>query len=227
MEDMFKNEIFGTLEPPHGAIIKAGTSLPTNQDIYFASKWNELFERYSTARIFLRKTQEEDWDYWFNRIDKPDVQRAVELIFKSNLYETALLNYNILVDLSWTITYVSAEYVLYSFDNMMLQAQVTEEQLKERQEIKTETGVVLSWKYLCWVREHPVKSICKETNILYGTQDEMIPYKIVKKFSEENNCRLNFVENGQHWLHTDREVAAMRKWEQTVLKESRSIIPNK
>ena len=52
--------------------------------------------------------------------------------------------------------------------NMMLQAQVTEEQLKESQEIKTETGVVLSWKYLCWVREHPVKSICKETNILYG-----------------------------------------------------------
>lgn len=111
--------------------------------------------------------------------------------------------------------------------NMMLQAQVTEEQLKERQEIKTETGVVLSCKYLCWVREHPVKSICKETNILYGTQDEMIPYKIVKKFSEENNCRLNFVENGQPWLHTDREVAAMRKWEQTVLEESRSIIPNK
>ena len=98
--------------------------------------------------------------------------------------------------------------------NMMLQAQVTEEQLKESQEIKTETGVVLSWKYLCWVREHPVKSICKETNILNGTQ-------------EENNCRLNFVENGQHWLHTDREVAAMRKWEQTVLEESRSIIPNK
>ena len=111
--------------------------------------------------------------------------------------------------------------------NMMLQAQVTEEQLKESQEIKTETGVVLSWKYLCWVREHSVKSICKETNILYGIQDEMIPYKIVKKFSEENNCRLNFVENGQHWLHTDREAAAMRKWEQTVLEESRSIIPNK
>lgn len=116
MKDIFKNEIFGTLEPPHGAIIKEGTSLPTSQDIYFASKWNELFERYSTARIFLRKTQEEDWDYWFNRIDKPDVQKAVELIFKSNLYEMALLNYNILVDLSWTITYVSAGYVLYSFD---------------------------------------------------------------------------------------------------------------
>ncbi len=32
----------------------------------------------------------------------------------------------------------------------------------------------------------------------------MIPYKIVKRFSEENNCRLNFVENGQHWLHIKR-----------------------
>ena len=116
MEDMFKNDIFKELEPPHGAVIKAGTPLPTNQDMYFVSKWNELFERYSVARIFLRKTQENEWDYWFNRIDKPEVQKAVELVFKSNLYETALLNYNILVDLSWTITYVSAEYVLYEFD---------------------------------------------------------------------------------------------------------------
>lgn len=37
-------------------------------------------------------------------------------MFKSDLYETALINYNILVDLSWILTYVSAEYALYSFD---------------------------------------------------------------------------------------------------------------
>lgn len=90
--------------------------MPNNQDIYFASKWSELFDRYSVARIFLRKTQEENWDYWFNPVDNVDVQNAIELIFKANLYEMALVNYNILVDLSWTITYVSAEYALYSFD---------------------------------------------------------------------------------------------------------------
>lgn len=28
-----------------------------------------------------------------------------------------LINYNIVVDLSWTWTYVSAEYVLYKFDS--------------------------------------------------------------------------------------------------------------
>ena len=38
-------------------------------------------------------------------------------MFKSQMLETALINYNILVDLTWTMTYVSAEYVLYKFDN--------------------------------------------------------------------------------------------------------------
>ena len=33
------------------------------------------------------------------------------------MYEAALINYNILVDLSWTITYVSSEYALYRFDD--------------------------------------------------------------------------------------------------------------
>ena len=114
---MFKNEIFGVLEPPHEVKFNLiGVSLPTNQDMYFVSKWNELFDRYSSARLFLRKTQEDNWDYWFNRLDKSDIQHAMELTIKSNLYETALMNYNILVDLSWTITYVSAEYALYNFD---------------------------------------------------------------------------------------------------------------
>lgn len=115
--DLFKNEIFGKLEPPHGnVIIQPGVTLPTDRDMYFVSKWNELFERYSVARLFLRKTQEKNWDYWFVRVKDEDFQKAAELFFKANLYETALMNYNILVDLSWTITYVSAEYALYKFD---------------------------------------------------------------------------------------------------------------
>lgn len=117
MDDMFKNDIFGTIEPQHGTKFNiGGTPLPTNQDLYFISKWNEIFNRYCTARIFLRKTEEKDWSYWFNPIGDPKSQNAIELIFKAELYETALLNYNILVDLSWTITYVTAEYVLYKFD---------------------------------------------------------------------------------------------------------------
>lgn len=115
--DIFKNEIFGKLEPPEGnVVIPIGTALPTDRDMYFVSKWKELFERYSVARLFLRKTQEKNWDYWFVRLKDEDFQKAAEVFIKANLYETALINYNILVDLSWTITYVSAEYALYKFD---------------------------------------------------------------------------------------------------------------
>lgn len=85
--------------------------------MYFVSKWHELFERYEMARIFLSKTEEDNWDYWFDKVDDEVAQKGIELMFKAQMLETALINYNILVDLTWTMTYVSAEYVLYKFDN--------------------------------------------------------------------------------------------------------------
>ena len=41
--------------------------------------------------------------------------------------------------------------------NMMLWANVTERELAEKQEIPTAFGETLSWKYLCYVREHPFR----------------------------------------------------------------------
>ena len=40
--------------------------------------------------------------------------------------------------------------------NMMTWANVTEQELSEKQEIPTNFGETLSWKYLCYVREHPI-----------------------------------------------------------------------
>lgn len=117
-KDIFDNQIFDTIDPPRKSTFKlAGSTLPNSQDIYFYSKWDELFERYQSARLFIRKCIEEAGNDWFNPVDDPTVQRGLELTFKAELYETALINYNILVDLSWTITYVSAEFTLYDFDN--------------------------------------------------------------------------------------------------------------
>lgn len=116
-KDIFTGDIFSNIQPPHSVSFKiVGTALPTNQDIYFVAKWHELFERYTTARMFVRKAIGDNWDYWFNKIPDEKVQRAVEYKFKAELYETALISYNILVDLTWAWTYVSAEFVLYSFD---------------------------------------------------------------------------------------------------------------
>lgn len=117
MADIFTGDIFDEIAPSHSASVKiVGIPLPTNQDVYFVAKWNEIFERYNTARMFAQKALGDEWDYWFNKFDDEKIQYTIENKFKGELYETALINYNILVDLTWTWTYVSAEYALYVFD---------------------------------------------------------------------------------------------------------------
>lgn len=116
-KDLFKTDIWSEIAPAKGTSYNLiGLKMPTSQDIYFVSKWHELHDRYTTARLFLRKTQEFDYDYWFNQVEDPISQTGIELKIKAELFETALINYNILVDLTWAWTYVSAEYVLYKFD---------------------------------------------------------------------------------------------------------------
>lgn len=120
-KDIFKTNIFSyPIEPPNHAICEIKKShLPSNQELYFFSKWHEIYERYCSARIFLREALNDDWEYWkywFKPTDDYNIDLHSKLIFVANFFETALINYNILVDLSWTITYVSIEYALYQLD---------------------------------------------------------------------------------------------------------------
>jgi len=57
--------------------------------------------------------------------------------------------------------------------DMMQWAKVTPEQLCEKGEITTEFGQTLSWRYLCWVRQHPLDGWQIPTAILYAGQDTM------------------------------------------------------
>ena len=67
--------------------------------------------------------------------------------------------------------------------NMMTWANVTEQELAEKLEIPTDFGETLSWKYLCYVREHPI-SWRVPTCILYG----------------------------EHWFHTDEQMRFLDDW---------------
>lgn len=50
VEDIFTGDIFEEIQLPHSVSFElVGTSLPTNQDIYFVAKWHEIFDRYTTA----------------------------------------------------------------------------------------------------------------------------------------------------------------------------------
>lgn len=118
----FSTDIFNSvLQPPSSSKFSlVGLKTPTNQDVYFMSKWHEIFERYASARIFVMealKSDDKDWEHWFNLTDNDNTNGFFITKLKTDMYETALVNYNMLVDLSWTITYVSAEYILYKWDD--------------------------------------------------------------------------------------------------------------
>ena len=45
--------------------------------------------------FFLRKTEEDNWDYWFDKVDNEIAQKGLELTFKAQMLETALINYKL------------------------------------------------------------------------------------------------------------------------------------
>lgn len=98
---------------------------------------------------------------------------------------------------------------------MMEWAGVTETQLQQQGEISTSFGQTLSWKYLCWVREHPVHSWSCPLHILYGSADNMTPRSDVEKYTRQNNALLTVMEGGKHWFHTPEQLAVLQKWEES------------
>ena len=108
----FSNDIF-TLEPPtNQSFSLVGTALPTNKDLYFRTKQREIINQYAAPRIFLRETENDDWSHWFTQVEDERNNTAFQKIFISYFYEAALMYYNIVVDLTWTLCYVSAEFAI-------------------------------------------------------------------------------------------------------------------
>lgn len=98
---------------------------------------------------------------------------------------------------------------------MMGWAGVTEEQLQEQGEIATSFGQTLSWKYLCWVREHPVHNWTCPIHILYGSGDNMTSRQTVEEYARQHDAQLTVMKGGEHWFHTPEQLAVLREWEET------------
>ncbi len=95
--------------------------------------------------------------------------------------------------------------------DMMIWANVTEEELKEKRVISTAFGEDLSWDYLCYVREHPVRWTVP-TRILYGSADNLTAYETVAAFAKEHGAELTVMEGGEHWFHTDEQLRFLDAW---------------
>ncbi len=107
-------------------------------------------------------------------------------------------------------------------DGLMRYCGADEARLKREKEIKTESGQTLSYEYFLYAKSNPVRAAGENTYILYADGDTLIPKKSVEKFAADNRCELTVLNGFEHWLHTEEEVAAMEKWEKSVLSENKN-----
>ena len=103
-------------------------------------------------------------------------------------------------------------------DNMMVWSNTTENELEEKQEIKTDFGQTLYWDYYKYVKENPIIKWNKQTNILYGNKDNMQEQTIIQDFSYKFNCELSILENGEHYFHTEEQLKYYQNWLDGIIK---------
>lgn len=95
--------------------------------------------------------------------------------------------------------------------DMMKWANVSESCLDEKQTIETDFGETLSWEYLTYVRNHPIRWNVP-TEILYAGEDNLTTRETITAFAKEHNANLTIMENGEHWFHTEEQMAFLDKW---------------
>ena len=95
--------------------------------------------------------------------------------------------------------------------DMMHSANVTEERLQAEGVIATDFGEDLSWDYLRYVREHPIRWTAP-TEILYGSRDNLTAYETITAFADSHNARLTVMEGGEHWFHTAQQMRFLDDW---------------
>ncbi len=94
---------------------------------------------------------------------------------------------------------------------MMAMAGVTEEELKAKGVIATAFGEELSWRYLCYIREHPIRWDVP-TAILYGEHDALTSYESAAAFAEAHGAALCVMDDGEHWFHTPEQMRFLDAW---------------
>ena len=95
--------------------------------------------------------------------------------------------------------------------DMMEYAQVTDDELRKKETITVSEEMVLSWEYLTWVRNHPI-TWNAPTHILYGEKDHLQSRETIEKFAKSAGSDLTIMTNGEHWFHTEEQLAFMREW---------------
>ena len=95
--------------------------------------------------------------------------------------------------------------------DMMKWANVTEQELESKGVIHTDFGEDLSWKYLSYVRSHPIEWRVP-TQILYGSKDHLMSIETITEFALKHQSTLTVMEGGEHWFHTEKQMQFLDNW---------------
>ena len=95
--------------------------------------------------------------------------------------------------------------------DIMKQSNIAEDELKSKKEVETEFGETLSWEYLSYVKNHPIRWNVP-TPILYGEKDNLTSKESITKFAEQIGATLTIMGDGEHWFHTDEQLNFLDTW---------------
>lgn len=95
--------------------------------------------------------------------------------------------------------------------HMMLWSGVSEKQLEEQREIKTEIDT-LQWDYYQFILSHPIRRWPFPTAILYGAKDNLQPIKSILAFADKFGAGLTVSEQSEHPFMAAEDSKIVEKW---------------
>ena len=95
--------------------------------------------------------------------------------------------------------------------NLLAAEGLTEKELEERGTVPTAFGEDLSWRYLSYVRAHPVVWDVP-TAVLAGGRDVLTPRAAAEAFARDHRAELTVMEDGEHWFHTGEQMRFLDAW---------------
>lgn len=95
--------------------------------------------------------------------------------------------------------------------DIMAWANVTNDELQRKKEIKTAFGETLSWDYLNYAKNHPLNWNIP-TQILYGEKDNLTSIVTISEFIGKTGAALTIMKGGEHWFHTPEQMRFLDDW---------------
>lgn len=111
------------------------------------------------------------------------------------------------IDRAWFLSPVTdMERIIH---NLMGYCRITEEEFREKGMVENDIEP-LYYPYYDYVRSHPIVKWPHRTYILRGEKDTLCEYGRVKFFADHFGCELTEQKGGEHWFHTEAQLAFFR-----------------